>query len=134
MTPATRKLPRGPQAHSYSASGWAVIDNPLHGPDPAEPILEVLRRAGYALQPSMRLEGGSHWASDYHLEVYDGKEFDRFLVCVFTRGPGYTVVVEGMGQLLELLGQLIPILQLAGQTQEKEVNLRREGEPTGGLP
>src|SRR5437868_2894149 len=100
MTETASKLPRGPKAWRYGAEGWSVIDNPLHGPDPSEPALEVLRRAGYGLQPALRLEGGSRWASDYHLEVYDGKQFDHFLLCVGTRGGGYAVAVEGLGSLL----------------------------------
>ena len=122
-----------PRAWHYGPGGWSVIDNPLHGPDPAESRLDALRRAGYGLQPSFRLEGG-RWESDYRLEVYDGKEFDHFLVCMGARGRQYAVTVDGLPQLLDLLGRLVPVVRMAAETQDKERGLRQGGEPTEGLP
>jgi hypothetical protein len=128
------RLPRGPKAWRYTAQGWSLIDNPLHGAGEAESPAEVLRRAGYLPQASLRLEGGSRWASDCRLEVYDGKEPDHFLVCVSTRGPGYPILVVGLGQLLDLLGKLLPVVELGGRARDKELNLLRQAEPTEGLP
>jgi hypothetical protein len=133
MAEAPSKYPRQPQAWYYGPEGWSVVDNPLDGSDPGESHADALRRAGYARQPSMRLEGGRQWMSDYHLEVFDGREFDHFLVVMTTRGNRYLVLVEGFPQLLDLLDRLLPLVKMGAETQDKELALRQQGEALEGL-
>jgi hypothetical protein len=132
--PETRAV-RQQRAWQLGGTGWSVIDDPLANPGTtAESYPDALRRAGYARQPSIRLEGGGQWTSDYYVEVYPGREFDRFLVCLNTRGQRHNIAVEGFGQLVTLLNQLIPIVKMGAETQEKERRIRRQGEPSEGLP
>ena len=125
-------LPQGLKAWHYGPAGWSVIDNPLAGGETDEVWPDTLKRAGYARQASIRLEAGK-WASDYHLEVYDGKEFDHFVVCMGVKGNRYTVLVEGFQLLIGLLRELSPLVQFGAQTQDKEMDLQRRAEPTEGL-
>jgi hypothetical protein len=112
-------------ALSYVQGRWRSAPSPLTG---AGDFLEDVAEAGYSLLHLHGIEHSALW-----LEVLEHREDDNFLVVINTASKFYTVLVPDVPSLLQLLGELLPVveaslrLEAAAEEHERKQKVRRKG-------
>jgi hypothetical protein len=126
--PVGKPADRGIWAYDL-ARRWHRVPDPLPPPRPTEDFDEWLRRAGY-----WRLHDHGHEGVALRLAVYEADGDDgAYLVAINTASRSTCVMVPDLPSLLQLLGELLPVveasmrLEAAEEEHERKMKLRRPG-------
>jgi hypothetical protein len=109
----------------YTRGEWGEADDPI---TEEGDFLEAAAEAGYWLLNTHGIEHSSLW-----LEVFEHHENGTYLVVVNTAGQCHSVLVPDVPSLLQLLGELLPVieaslrLEAAAEEYDRKMKVRRKG-------
>jgi hypothetical protein len=114
-----------PQVWRYSiAGGWS------HAPDPV-PWPAAGSLSGDEVD-ELRKQAGFYWHGEIGdpdgtvgLEIYSGQQ-ERWLLQLWFLASGYSILVEGLPDLLALLGLLLPLVRQGLDVERLEEELRQQ--------